>query len=148
MREIIEKAQMKFGHNIRQNRLGALKVQSSSYEFSVLLCGEQKIRQLNRDYRHKDKVTDVLSFPTFPSLLKTNSQFKNFEHLPMGDVVICLRQCERQARTMGKSFESEFIDLLCHGFLHLLGYDHELSENEHKLMFKLQDKLWKQLIAE
>lgn len=81
-------------------------------ELSVLLTDDKEIHRLNRDFRGKDKPTDVLSFPMpDPDLL--------------GDVVISLPTAKRQAKKFGVSFEEEFYRLLVHGTLHLLGFEHE-----------------------
>ena len=81
---------------------------------------DQEIHTLNRQYRHKDKPTDVLSFPLAdevqPSLL--------------GDVVISIETAARQARRRRHSLREEVQILLIHGILHLLGYDHEVSRGE------------------
>jgi probable rRNA maturation factor len=153
LKRLVNRAEFVFDENLNSKRLGALVAPLPEMEFSLLLCGDRFMQKLNHEYRSKNKVTDVLSFPTLPSL-RVNSQgnakalIKKMEHLSLGDVVICLPQCQRQAEAERESFENEFIDLLCHGFLHLLGYDHEIGPSEHELMFKYQDKLWKQVAAD
>ncbi|MBA2403734.1 MAG: rRNA maturation RNase YbeY [Bdellovibrionales bacterium] len=108
---------------------------TTSLRVSVLLCGEDKIRKLNRDYRNKDKVTDVLSFPHFPNLrkLKTQDDFTGTVLL-LGDLAICHQRAIKQAKEFKVSYWDEFIHLFIHGTIHLLGYDHELSVKEEKLM--------------
>lgn len=102
---------------------------------SVLLCGETKIRNLNLDYRSKDKVTDVLSFPTYTNLRKTKTrdEFASAE-IFLGDLAICHQRTQRQAKEFNISYWDEFIHLFMHGMIHLIGYDHELSAKEEKLM--------------
>lgn len=100
-------------------------------EVSLLICGESRIKDLNRQYRQKDKVTDVLSFPAHEDLRKTIYQFDN---LFLGDLAICHAQTKRQAREFNISYMDEFIHLFFHGVIHLLGYDHEMSAKEEKLM--------------
>ncbi|MCB9802466.1 rRNA maturation RNase YbeY [Candidatus Nomurabacteria bacterium] len=85
---------------------------------SIALVSEKEIRELNRVYRRKDKVTDVLSF-----------NLDSEENL--GEVIICLEQSKRQATTNKKTIKSELKLLTVHGILHLLGYDHELNEKEY-----------------
>lgn len=85
---------------------------------SIALLSEKEIRELNRVYRRKDKVTDVLSF-----------NIDSSENL--GEVVICLAQTKKQATANHKTIKSELQLLTIHGILHLLGYDHELSEKEY-----------------
>lgn len=78
---------------------------------NLICCSDYTIRKLNRDYREKDKVTDVLSFP-----------FADDDFL--GEVYISVKRAEVQARRYGFSFEDEFLRLFLHGLLHLAGYDH------------------------
>ncbi len=103
-------------------------------EVHVHAVSEEEIRRLNRMYRDKDKVTDVLSFPS--------GDLPIFGHL--GDVLICYPQAERQAKEeagqAGEDISLELADLLVHGILHLLGYDHELPA-EAEEMFPLQEKI-------
>ncbi|MBR4020728.1 MAG: rRNA maturation RNase YbeY [Firmicutes bacterium] len=98
-------------------------------EISVTFVEAEKIRELNRDYRDNDKVTDVLSFPQFDDL----NDIPDFGEICLGDVVICKDRAEEQAEEFGHSFEREIIYLFTHSILHLLGYDH-MEEDEKKEM--------------
>lgn len=100
-------------------------------QVSLLICGDTKIKKLNRDHRQKDKVTDVLSFPTYEDLREGKERP---EELFLGDLAICYAQTHRQAKEFDISFYDEFIHLFFHGTLHLMGYDHELSLKEEKIM--------------
>jgi probable rRNA maturation factor len=112
---------------------------SNLCELSVLLTGDAQVKKLNRQYRGKDKTTDVLSFSLLEGKrLKTGGAEKKV----LGDVVISLPQAKRQARKAGKTTESEVALLLVHGILHLLGYDHG-SKPQEKRMFGLQDRILK-----
>ena len=77
------------------------------------------MRTLNRRYRGKDRTTDVLSFPL------RMGKFPRIQQRLLGDIVISVRAAERQARAAGETVYHEIDRLLVHGFLHLLGYDHE-----------------------
>ena len=91
-------------------------------ELSVLLTDDKKIRELNKKYRGQDRATDVLSFPQ-------NEGEENEPDYPlMGDVVISTVTAKRQASQHGLSLEEEIVLLLIHGILHLLGFNHERSE--------------------
>lgn len=81
---------------------------------SLALVAPAKIKNLNRVYRGRDEVTDVLSFNIDSDLI-------------LGEVIICLAQAQRQARQRAVSGQSELKLLTVHGILHLLGYDHEES---------------------
>lgn len=104
-------------------------------ELSLTLCGKDKIKTLNKKYRSKDKSTDVLSFPVH----------NNYKILPnpveLGDIFICLPQAKSQARNFNITLREEILHLFVHGFLHLLGFDHEISRLEEKKMFNLEKKL-------
>lgn len=88
-------------------------------EISVLLVGDRSMRTLNRRYRGKDRTTDVLSFPL------RGGRFSRVQSGLLGDIVISVPAAARQAREMGETLRSEIDRLLVHGFLHLLGFDHE-----------------------
>ncbi|MBR5316101.1 MAG: rRNA maturation RNase YbeY [Firmicutes bacterium] len=98
-------------------------------EISVTFVEAEEIRELNRDYRDNDKVTDVLSFPQFDDL----NDIPDFGEICLGDVVICKDRAMEQAEEFGHSFEREIIYLFTHSILHLLGYDH-MEEEEKKEM--------------
>ena len=109
-------------------------------EISVTFVEAEEIRELNRDYRDNDKVTDVLSFPQFDDL----NDIPDFGEICLGDVVICKDRAEEQAEEFGHSFEREIIYLFTHSILHLLGYDHmeevekqEMRAREEEVMTHL-----------
>lgn len=85
-------------------------------EVSVLLCDDAHIRQLNKDWRGKDKATNVLSFPTPGALARRPL---------LGDIAIAWETTAREAADEGKGAADHLTHLLVHGFLHLLGFDHE-----------------------
>ena len=92
-------------------------------ELSVLLANDRKIRTLNKQYRGQDRATDVLSF-------SQNEEEDNPNSHLMGDVVISTVTAKRQAAEHGLTVEEEIVLLLIHGILHLLGFDHERSDEE------------------
>jgi probable rRNA maturation factor len=106
------------------SKLGA-KSRLPSPSLSILLCGDARMRSLNRRWRRLDRPTDVLSFPSG-------------ERLTLGDLVIDVPYARRQARLHGHATARELQILLAHGLLHLLGYDHETDDGT---MFRLQRRL-------
>jgi probable rRNA maturation factor len=92
---------------------------------------------LNRQWRKKDKATDVLSFP----LLEVAELRRASGAVELGDIVISLDAAKRQAAEQGHSLLDELDLLLVHGLLHLLGFDHELSPAEAARMRKLEKKI-------
>lgn len=111
-------------------------------QVSLILCGESKIRSLNRDYRKKDKITDVLSFPVSENLRKSFSDVELIgPYVMLGDMAICHQKTIAQAKEFKLTYEEEFIHLFVHGILHLMGYDHEISDKEEKLMESWEKKI-------
>ena len=94
-------------------------------ELSVLLADDRKIRTLNKQYRGQDRATDVLSFSQNDEEEESKSSYQL-----MGDVVISAVTAKRQAAEHGLTLEEEIVLLLIHGILHLLGFDHERSNEE------------------
>ncbi|PCI34556.1 MAG: rRNA maturation RNase YbeY [Alphaproteobacteria bacterium] len=97
-------------------------------EVSILLCDDSHIQQLNRDYREKDKATNVLSFPSLSDeeielYLTGAGQVPDFP-LVLGDIIFAYGTIKGEALDQGKSFADHFSHLCLHGMLHLLGYDH------------------------
>ena len=111
-------------------------------EVSVTFTDNEKIRELNAQYRSIDRATDVLSFPLF------DEDFEEEEELALGDVVLSLEKAQEQAKEYGHSFEREVAFLVVHSVLHLLGYDHETSEEDEKEMFFRQEEIMKLLKLE
>ena len=97
-----------------------IPVRESKQEISILFCGDARMRALNRRYRHRNRSTDVLAFPG--------------EGAALGDIVISVPYARRQARRRGESRAREIERLLLHGYLHLLGYDHETDQGEMDLL--------------
>lgn len=115
-------------------------------ELSVVITDDATIRELNRDWRGKDKATDVLSFsqvegeepaPAAGRRLATSSV--------LGDVVISAETAARQAEEIGHSFEDEVRRLLVHGVLHLLGHDHVHGGEQRRRMRAEERRLLKLL---
>jgi probable rRNA maturation factor len=94
-------------------------------EVSVLFCGDARMQGLNRRYRRTNRSTDVLAFPAQADGL-------------LGDIVVSVPYASRQARGRGEPVSRELERLLLHGFLHLMGYDHETDHGE---MEALEDRL-------
>jgi probable rRNA maturation factor len=97
---------------------------------SLILVTLEEIHTINKQYRHIDLPTDVISF-------------EDEEEDYLGDIFICIEKVFDQAESYGHSVKREFAFLLCHGVLHLLGYDH-LNDKDAKVMFAKQDELLNQ----
>lgn len=103
--------------------------------FNIIIVDEKEIQEINRDYRNKDSVTDVISFA-----LEDDNTFVKTDFRILGDIYICLKRAKDQAEEYNHSFLREISFLTIHGLLHLLGYDHMNEEDEIE-MFKLQNEL-------
>jgi len=116
-----------------QSQIGQIleKLEKTGCELSLLLTDDQEIQTLNRTYRDLDKSTDVLSFPQDEDAVNESGDTL------LGDVVISVETAARQAEEHHLSFNEELILLAIHGILHLLGYDHERSPQDARIM---QDK--------
>ena len=116
----------------------------SDCELSLTLTSDASIRALNRRYRKQDRATDVLSFSQLEeigSAPPNPRKVRNIEGMPLGDVVISIDNALAQAKESGVTPERRLRTLLIHGFLHLLGYDHERSPAEARRMFARERKL-------
>ncbi len=111
---------------------------------SLTFTDNAGIREFNREYRNKDSATDVLSFPMFdPDTEEIYALDGTAAEL--GDIVISLERAKEQADTFGHSFAREVAFLSVHSALHLLGYDHERSEEEEQLMREKQRVIMKKI---
>ncbi|MCD8820051.1 rRNA maturation RNase YbeY [Staphylococcus gallinarum] len=106
-------------------------------ELSVTFVDKDEIQEINKTYRDKDKVTDVISF----ALEEDEPEITGLD-MPrvLGDIIICTDVANEQAESYGHSFERELGFLALHGFLHLLGYDH-MNETDEQEMFGRQDQI-------
>ncbi|HXB54663.1 MAG TPA: rRNA maturation RNase YbeY [Vicinamibacteria bacterium] len=117
---------------LRRVLVGAAAVLRVSGEVTLVLAGDGTLRRLNREYRRRDRPTDVLSF--------TGSGGRE----GLGDIVISVKTAERNARGEGRRLAQELDILALHGFLHLLGYDHETDDGT---MDRLEERLRRRLVG-
>ena len=110
-------------------------------ELSVTFVTNDRIQEINREYRDKDKDTDVISF-AMEELGEGEIPLSGVD-MPriLGDIIISLAKAKEQAEDYGHSFIRELGFLSVHGFLHLLGYDHEIEEDEQKMFGRQKDIL-------
>lgn len=113
------------------------KIKRKNAELSVNFVGDEKMKKLNRDYKGKDKTTDVLSF--------SMQEGRRFDKVDLGDIFISVPQVKKQSKKQGVHYKEELIRVLVHGILHLNGYDHK-TKKEESIMFSLQEKLVKDFV--
>ena len=116
-------------------------------EASINLIGENKIRELNKKYRDKNEPTDVLSFPMAENIHDPSFKFQVSGSMihDIGDIFICLSIAKNEAKRENITIKEKLAQLATHGFLHLLGYDHEKSKQSAKNMFELENKILSKL---
>ena len=105
-------------------------------ELSIALVGPGRMRKINRRYRGKNRVTDVLAFPESKILLEKFKVGAAKKVQGLGEIVICLREVKKNAKRFNLSSEKELARVLIHGMLHLLGYEHEKAEEAKKIKEK------------
>jgi probable rRNA maturation factor len=106
-----------------------------TFSYALILIDDSAMKELNKTYRQLDKTTDVISFALNDGT-PDRGQFID----ELGDIFISVDAVYRQAEAYGHSVRREFLFLIAHGILHLLGYDHMTPEDE-KIMFDLQKEL-------
>src|SRR3989344_7866641 len=104
----------KFFKDILDIGIEELQIKDKNVEVSLNLVSEARIKELNKKHRHKNKATDVLSFPL-------NEKIES--RLLLGDIFICLSFAKKQTKSENTSMEGKIAQLTVHGLLHLLGYD-------------------------
>lgn len=116
------------------------EVKREDFSVNLLLTDEQRIRELNNKFRGKDKATDVLSFS------QAEGEGFGFENHFLGDIVIAVPYAANQAESLGHNVFEEVRYLILHGILHLMGYDH--NESEDCEMSRLEKSVYKKLTGE
>lgn len=110
-----------------------------SYSINICLTNNQEVQELNRDYRSKDKPTNVLTFEYEPD------EFDMLEdELQLGDIFIARETVEQEAKDQGKTFEAHLTHLTIHGILHSFGFDH-ITDSDAELMEDLEVRILKNL---
>jgi probable rRNA maturation factor len=108
-----------------------------SAEVALLLVDDERMRAINKEWREKDKPTNVLSFPSVPKEKIANAPF-------LGDIVLACETVEREAKDEGKNFNDHAAHLVVHGFLHLVGHDH-MDDEEAERMESLETRILAEL---
>jgi probable rRNA maturation factor len=103
--------------------------------FNVIIVNNEKIHEINKEYRGIDRPTDVISFA-----LEDDKSFNRNDIRVLGDIYISIDKVKSQSEEYGHSFKRELFFLAIHGLLHLLGYDHMNPEDE-KVMFSKQEEV-------
>lgn len=116
----------------------ALDSEGQDGDLTILIDTPERIRTLNREFRHVDAVTDVLTFPAWEGEISLSADGY------LGDIMICYERAEEQAAAYGHSLLRELSFLAVHGVLHLLGYDH-MTEDDERVMRSKQTAILDQI---
>ncbi len=114
--------------------------QENFFVTDIAIVDEQTIKELNAEARGVDKVTDVLSFPCFDRMPLPVGEDKfadcdyDGKRVMLGSIMICRQRAEEQAKEYGHSYARELGFLACHGFLHILGFDHIVPSDEDEML--------------
>lgn len=137
-----ERYKLTYGLQMLVRRAVLATLESEGYtrdcEVSVTFTDNEGIRAINRQYRGIDRATDVLSFP-----MDDSEEEYAGEIAELGDIVLSLERAHEQSEEYGHSYEREVAFLCVHSVLHLLGYDHEVSEEADAEMREKQRKVMK-----
>ena len=106
---------------------------------TILLSNNKKIKKLNKDFRNKNKSTDILSFPF-------DEKNKISKKTYLGDIIISYNLIDRPRSQNSKIFKDKLIRIFIHGFLHLLNFDHKKNK-DFKIMFKEEDFIYQSIIS-
>ena len=119
-----------------------LCVEDADAEIGVTVADGEEIRELNREYRGVDSVTDVLSFPQYDDMDELAADLEDGSGTVLiGDVVICYDRVLTQAEEFGTGVKREFVYLFTHSILHLLGYDHMEDEEKREMRAREEEIL-------
>ena len=113
-------------------------------EVSLQIVGINEITKINNDYRNKNKETDVISLSMYEDLRK-NTDEAITPYLSLGDIIICADVACAQAGESNLDIETELVELIIHGLLHLCGFDHEINEEEMEKMYQWERKLFEEV---
>ena len=115
------------------------KFSNKKVSLTLLLSNNKKIRKLNKDFRNKNKSTDILSFPF-------DKKYKISKKDYLGDIIISFDYINKPKSQGLKIFKEKLVRTFIHGFLHLLGYDH-IKNNDYKKMLKREKILFESVIS-
>jgi probable rRNA maturation factor len=144
MEVLLDNRQNKYKISLKKIRQKAMAILNASAcpndaELSILIVDDPEIGELNKKYLNRHGPTNVIAFP-----MRTG-QFNNIASQLLGDVVISIETAAREGEIAGISMEERFTQLLVHGILHLLGYDHEKNKTQADKMDKKSNEILKRI---
>ncbi len=119
----------------------------NTIEISVTLTDDENIRVLNKDYRHRDKPTNVLTFSLYEKKSDVVNDIKKLPCMALGDIIFSYDTIERESEDQNKTFINHFIHMLVHSYLHLFSYDH-LEKKDQNEMERIEIEILKMMNIE
>ena len=116
----------------------------NTIEISITLSDDENIRTLNRDYRHRDKSTNVLTFSLYEKKSDVIKDIKKLPCMALGDIIFSYDTIEKESKEQNKTFLNHFIHMLVHSYLHLFSYDH-IEKKEQDEMEKIEINILKSI---
>ena len=107
----------------------------SKIRFDISFCNDETIKQINREYRNKDKATDVITFSLFYDDINSKIYRKTAD---LGQIIVSVETAEKQKQK--NDLRKEILTLICHGILHLIGFDH-LTKKDYDFVMRVQNKI-------
>lgn len=105
--------------------------------FDIAFCLDKTIREINKTYRFKDKPTDVITFSLF---VDDDNAIVIRKKADLGQIIVSLETAKKQAKENNNAFKKEVLTLICHGILHLMGFDH-LTKMDYDFVVSIQNKV-------
>lgn len=112
--------------------------------FDILYCDDKKTHEMNKEYREKDYVADIITFALFAD---SEEKFVFDNEINLGEIIICLDKVAQNAQEKGVSDEEELHFLISHGIMHLLGFDHQ-TEEDYNFIVETQNSALKKVRGE
>ena len=112
------------------------QIRLNNFSISVFACSDAKIKELNREFRKKNKATNVLAWPAMHNLFNLDQDYFSYggnNYLFLGDIAISYEKCLREAYFQNVQFKKHCCRLLVHAILHLLGYNHDIPVRASKM---------------
>ncbi len=123
---------------------GNYQLKQKDFWFTLHFVKAKNIQKINKEYRNKNQVTDVISFNTTDIENEILAKHNQKKISVSGEIFICVKKAKENSLKIGQSLQEELNFLMMHGFLHIIGYNH-LESKEEKIMIKTQRKLRKKM---
>ncbi|PPE05201.1 rRNA maturation RNase YbeY [Williamsoniiplasma lucivorax] len=127
----------KLAKQLINSAIKILNLEKENLCLSIVFVDDKQALKINQEYRHKNYIPDVISFP----IMMSEQEIEALGFREIGDLFICLSEAQRKTLKYHHTIKEEMAFLFVHGFLHLLSYDHETNKKDEAIMFGLQDQI-------